>query len=299
MDVTDKIDIDSLLPKMDAFMRTMHHVSMDLEINPKKEHIGTCINYNDLIQLKTDFVKELLASVSRFVYAQAKGKEIVTKLEADHETEDAYNLLNQQAKDKFRPYSVQGQFSELLLFNLLQYHFKAVPLIRKMKITTNVQLERNGADAIHIARDGDKYRLYLGEAKTYTSGFKAGFKESLKSIVDTFSKHKSELDLYKFEDFLEPELLNIATKYINNELDNVEVHLVCIITYCVGDVALGATRQETIDQYVSSIINEVKKIKDTDYPEIETPILARINYIFMPVNGLEQLIGDFKKKLGV
>ncbi|MES2458685.1 MAG: DUF1837 domain-containing protein [Bacteroidota bacterium] len=294
-----EIDFEKLLPKMEAFIRTMHHVSMDLEIKPKKKHIGTCINYNDLIQLKEEFIKELLASVTRFVYSKAKGKEIVQKLETDHETEDAFNLLNQQAKDKFRPYTVQGQFSELLLFNLLQYHFKAVPLIRKMKITTNVQLERNGADAIHVATSDNKYILYLGEAKTYTSGFKAGFKKSLTSIVETFSKHRNELDLYKFEDFLEPELIDLATKYINSELDNIEVHMVCIVTFCVGDVPLGDDRQKTIDKYMSTITDEVDKIIDSDYPDIQEPILARINYIFMPVNGLEKLIEDFKKKLGV
>ena len=299
MDVTEMVNVKALLPKMEAFMRTLYHVTLDFEIKPQKQHIATCINYSDLIQLRPEFTKELLASVTRFVYSRAKSKQIVESLTADHEIEDAHNILTQQAKDKFRPYSVQGQFSELLLFNFLQYHFHAIPLIRKMKITTNVELERNGADAIHIGVENDKYILYLGEAKTYTSGFKSAFRSALDSVYDTFSKHRNEINLYKYEDFLEQELQEIATKYINNEPLDLEVHMVCIITFCVGTINLGANREATIEKFVQSIKDEIAKIKDTDYPDIPEAVMGRINYIFMPVDELDKLLADFKTKLGV
>jgi hypothetical protein len=299
MDTTELVDIESLLPKMEAFLRTLYHVSLDFDIRPKKKHIATCINYSDLIQLRLEFTKELLASVTRFVYSRAKSMEIVGKLSTDHELEDAYNLLTQQAKDKFRPYSVQGQFSELLLFNFLHYHFRSVPLIRKMKITTNVELERNGADAIHIGVDKGKYILYLGEAKTYTSDFKSALKSALKSVYDTFSNHRNEISLYKYEDFLEPNLQDIATKYINNEPLDLEVHMVCIVTFCVGTVSLGENRETTIDKFIQSLKAEIGKIKEADYPDIPEAIFGRINYIFMPVDELAQLLTDFKTKLGV
>src|ERR1700743_1873730 len=106
MNTSELVDIESLLPKMEAFTRTLYHVTLDFEIKPKKQHIATCINYNDLLQLRPEFTKELLASVTRFVYSRAKSKEIVKALSVDHELEDAYNLLTQQAKDKFRPYSI-------------------------------------------------------------------------------------------------------------------------------------------------------------------------------------------------
>ena len=210
-----EVDIESLLPKMDAFMRTMHHVSMDLTIEPKKKHIATCIDYSDLNQLRSEFLQEMISSVTRYVYSKGKQKEIVASESVDRELEDAQAILQQRAKDKFRPSSVKGQFSELLLFNLLNYHFKAVPIIRKMKLTTNTELERNGADAIHLGKVDGKYVLYLGEAKTYTSGFKAAFKKALESILETFNHHRDELNLYKYEDFLEPELRSIAESYIN------------------------------------------------------------------------------------
>lgn len=298
-DTTKDVDIESLLPKMDAFMRTMHYVSMDLTIEPKKKHIATCIDYSDLNQLRNEFLQEMISSVTRYVYSKGKQKKIVADESADRELEDAQAILQMRAKDKFRPSSVKGQFSELLLFNLLNYHFKAVPIIRKMKITTNTELERNGADAIHLKKEGKKYILYLGEAKTYTSGFKPAFKNALESILDTFNHHRDELNLYKYEDFLEPELQSIAESYINNTLKNVEVHFVCIISYCCGKMDLAADREATIEKYMESIKTETKKIKATDYPEIEDAIKARINYIFMPVNELDTLIDAFKVKLGV
>lgn len=299
MNTSELVDIEALLPKMEAFMRTLYHVSVDFEIKPKKEHIATCINYNDLLQLRPEFTKELLASVTRFVYSRSKSKDIVAALSADHELEDAYNLLTQQAKDKFRPYSVQGQFSELLLFNLLQYHFRAIPLIRKMKITTNVQLERNGADAIHIGVVDDKYVLYLGEAKTYTSGFKSALKSALDSVYDTFRKHRNELNLYKYEDFLEPELQDIATKYINSERLDLEVHMVCIVTFCIGAITIGESRDATIEKFIQVIKDEIAHLKESDYPDIPEAIFGRINYIFMPIDNLQSLLDDFKTKLGV
>jgi hypothetical protein len=299
MNNSELVDIESLLPKMEAFMRTLYHVKLDFEIKPQKQHIATCIDYSDLLQLRPEFTKELLASVTRFVYSRAKSKQIVNVLTTEHELEDAYNLLTQQAKDKFRPYSVQGQFSELLLFNLLQHHFRAAPLIRKMKITTNVQLERNGADAIHIGQVNEKYVLYLGEAKTYTSGFKNALKSALASVYDTFSKHRNELNLYKYEDFLEPELQEIATKYINNEPLDLEVHMVCIITFCVGAIPVGENREATIAKFIQALKDEITDFKESDYPEIPEVIFGRINYIFMPVDNLQSLLDDFKTKLGI
>ena len=62
---------------------------------------------------------------------------------------------------------------------------------------------------------------------------------------------------------------------------------------------LAADREATIEKYMESIKAETKKIKATDYPEIEDAIKARINYIFMPVNELDTLIDAFKVKLGV
>lgn len=294
-----EVEIESLLPKMDAFMRTMHHVSLDLTLEPKKQHIATCIDYQDLNQLRSEFLREMIASVTRYVYSRGKQNEIIAGESKDRELEDAHSILQQRAKEKFRPSSVKGQFSELLLFNLLTYHFKAVPIIRKMKITTNTEMERNGADAIHIAKPAKKYILYLGEAKTYTSGFKPALKKALESILETFGTHRDELNLYKYEDFLEPELRKIAESYIDNTLKDFEVHFVCIITYCVGEMELAADRDKTIQKYMDSITAEAKKIKATDYPTIEAAIKARINYIFMPVNELDKLIEDFKTKIGV
>ncbi|PBQ32733.1 hypothetical protein CNR22_13430 [Sphingobacteriaceae bacterium] len=293
------VDTDALLPKMDAFMRTMHHVALDFTIEPKKKHIATCIDYQDLNQLRSEFLREMIASVTRYVYSKGKQDEILSAESVDREPSDAHSILQQRAKEKFRPSSVQGQFSELLLFNLLMYHFKAVPIIRKMKITTNTELERNGADAIHLRRELNKYFLYLGEAKTYTSGFKAAFKKALESILETHSNHRDELNLYKYEDFLEPELRKVAESYIDNTLKDFEVHFVCIITYCCGEMELGADRDKTIQKYVDSITEETKKIKTSDYPTIDAAIKARINYIFMPVNELDKLIEDFKTKVGV
>lgn len=293
-------DIEKMLPRLDAFMRTLHHVCVDFNIEPKKEHIASCINYSDLLQMRKEFLHEMLSSVVRYVYSKSKTSHIVQAgIDEGREETDAWGALTIRAREKFKPSGIKGQFSELLLFNLLQFHFRAVPLLRKMKITTNPNLERNGADAIHIAHDGAKILLYLGEAKTYTSSFKAAFKNSIKSIVESHQSHRTELDLYKFEDFIEPSLERVAHDYINGKLVDAEVHLVCIVTYCSGDEPHGNDRDSKLAAFIDSIKNEAGKIKTTDYPTMENSVKGRINYIFVSINQLEELLIEFKTMLGI
>lgn len=70
-------------------------------------------------------------------------------------------------------------------------------------------------------------------SKTYSSNYKfaTAFSDALNSIVNTYKEHRRELNLYVHEDFLDNEMNQVAEDYLNNTLENVEVHLVSIITY--------------------------------------------------------------------
>ena len=50
-------------------------------------------------------------------------------------------------------------------------------------------------------------------------------------VINTYKEHRRELNLYVHEDFLDNEMNQVAEDYLNNTLENVEVHLVSIITY--------------------------------------------------------------------
>lgn len=297
------VDIESLLVKTEAFINTMYYVHDDFTLIPKKDHIGTIINYSDLQQMRNDFVEEMILTVVKYVYSEEEQNKIIEEfINEGRDKSAAYSKLTRKATQKFRRDHIQGQFSELLLFNLLQYHFKAVPLLRKMPITTNPKLERNGADAFHISYKNSKYILYLGEAKTYnrkTSSLRSALKDSISSILEHYDNHRNELNLYIYEDFIPHELEKIADDYINGKLKNIEIHLVCMITYDNKNNVNGKCREELINSEISSIIEETKKIKEDVFREIPSILIPRINYIIFPIKDMKELLEIFEKNLGI
>ena len=299
MEITKKIEKDQLINKTEALVNKLIYIYEDFNIEPRKKHIGTCIKLQDLESLNTEFIKEMINSITNFVYSNHKIKDMHKEFSKTRSPVAAYNHITQRAKDKFRLDYLQGQFSELLLFNYLQHFFKAAPLLRKMPITTNPKLERNGSDAIHTAKKGEKYILYLGEAKTYTSkNLKSTLKAAITSMVTQYKSHRSELNLYVYEDFISEELEEIATKYIEGTLDNIEVHLVCLIAYNSDVEFKAGTKTEQEKQLKEIILEETKNIKSSFFEGIPIKLIPRLNYIIFPIKELKNLLAEFKKIMG-
>ncbi|MFA6028327.1 MAG: DUF1837 domain-containing protein [Elusimicrobiota bacterium] len=299
----DPVDTDSLLIKTDALLRSMHFVEESFGLKPDKDHIGACIGYSDLVEMRPEFIDEMMASVSDYVYTAPRQRAMRDDFERDGRGEAAaFAMVDLKAKQKFRPWSVKGQFSELLLFNLLQHFFKAAPLLRKMPITTSPGLERNGADAFHIRNNAGKFVLYLGEAKTYkpkSSRLKSSLREAVKSILDHHEKHRSELNLYVYEEFVSEELEQIAKDYLAGKDNGIEVHLVCMVAYESGKAATGNSADEKLASVMQGLRDEAKEIKDEFFKDVPADKLPRLNYVLFPIHNVDSLIADFKKKLGV
>jgi len=296
------LNIEALLTETTAFLQTMYAVQEDFSIVPAKKHIATCINYVDLEEMRDDFVEELVGTLVPFVYSTEKREEIIAKFRKGRTEDGARDKLRRHCLKKFRQYSSQGQFSELLLCNLLQHYFRAAPLVRKYPITTNPEVERNGADAIHIARENDKILLYLGEAKTYypVGGLRTALREGVSDIVHKHYKNlRNELNLYVYESFVPPELEQAALDFQEGRLVNAEVHLVCIVAYDLAEPAKG-NRQERLDGTIRSVRDALKGISDTPTLKgIDADLLPRLNYIFFPVRELKTLVELFRKQLGL
>ncbi len=281
----------------------MHAVRDSFSLMPTKEHVATCINYVDLQEMRDEFVRELINTTITFVYSPDRQKEIVGKLQSEgRDISGAYVQLFNRTRAKFRSSSLQGQFSELLLCNLLQHYYKAVPLLRKMPITTNPELERNGADAIHVTLEGDKYKLYLGEAKTYsrrTDALKDALVDAVTDLTrDHYPNHRNELNLYTYENFLPPELEKIAESYINGTMTDIEVHLVCIATYNCELVVSGASRTAILEQLITQLKAEAElAFKHPAFSRIPAELKPRINYILFPIKEMDSLIASFKKEI--
>ncbi len=299
------LDIKSLLDSIEPLINTMHYGKANIGLSPAGEHVVTSIKYQGLLQMRKEFIQRLTSSIVRYVLSKSKYAANQDVLRGEgFDQSDAEAEIFQQASGYFRKSDIKGQFSELLLFNLLQYYFEAIPVVRKMQITTNTELERNGADAIHLGQlDTKEYCVYLGEAKTYPSGFVPAFKNAVQSIIKAHAEHRDELQLHSYGDFLEPKVKAIMKDYLSGAID-LPVKLVIIISYCTGETPTLATKEEYTQHYIDQVLAECKKITVTHYKDAEgnaihPGLLKELHYILFPVNELDKLLKDFQTKLGI
>lgn len=288
----------------DSLFNMIHIVSQKYDILPdNKEHIGAYIEYQDIAEMRDEFVEELADSIVEWIYSSEKYINLKIKAEKKGKTERAAaQEVGRRAKQKFRGTRgsenllIQGQMGELLLFHFIQKCMQAVPILRKMNITTSPNHERFGADAIHYKIENGKNIIILGEAKTYTSKYKfnEAFEDALESILSTWDNHRKELNLYVHEDFLDSEMNQIAEEYLNNTLKPVEVQLVSIITY--NEVhRLEKDNEENIKRQIEKLIES--KYQNFDKGKInlkKNPILKRITYIVFPIWDLKELAERFQ-----
>ncbi len=304
--ITSK-EIEDRIINNDSLFNNIFVVQQKFDIIPDDvNHFGTSIDYQDLSELRDDFISELYDTIVDWVYSSDKYVALKNAAINKGKTEQAANSeIQRKARQKFRgdrdsdKLLVQGQLGELLLFHYIQRFQRAIPLLRKMRITTSKNHERFGADAIHFKIENDKPIIILGEAKTYTSKYKFNdaFEDAIDSIITTYTSHRKELNLYVHEDFLDDMMNDVAEKYLNNTLENVEVHLVSIIVYNETN-KLNITSQEEIRRQIIKIIEERYKGFDKSKIDIEKhPILRRITYIVMPVWKLDELAKEFQSKI--
>lgn len=298
-------DILKRLIKNDSLFNMLGVIVQQYDILPNnKEHIGAYIEYQDLRELRDEFVEELSYTIVDWIYSSEKYEEMKKKLVKNGKSEAAASqYIGRKAKNKFRANKnsenvlIQGQMGELLLYHFIQKCMKAVPLLRKMNIATSSDHERFGADAIHYKIENDKNIIILGEAKTYTSKYKfnEAFSDAIDSILNTYNMHRSELGLYVHEDFLDDEMNKIAEKYLDNTLKPVEIQLVSIVTY--NELSkINKIDEDTIRNDIEKIIEEKYRNYDNNKIDIsKNPILSRITYIVFPVWDLKELAEKFQK----
>lgn len=301
----DEKDILKRLVKNDKLFRKIHVVTQRYDILPNdKDHMGAFIDYQDISELRDDFVEELSDTIVDWIYSSEKFTELKNKLISQGKSEAAATReIGRLTQEKFRANRndedllIQGQLGELLLFQFVQRYMKAVPLLRKMSITTSAGHERFGADAIHYKIENGKHIIVLGEAKTYTSKyrFNKAFEEALDSILNSYNNLRKELRLYVHEDFLDDELNVVAEEYLNNTLEDVEVHLVSLITYNETH-KLNVSNETDIKKQIKDVIeNKYKNFENSKINLNKNPILNRITYIVFPVWDLEDLARKFQK----
>lgn len=304
--LTQKEILDKLIDNKSLF-NNIHVITQKFDILPDdKEHLGASIEYQDLFELRQEFLDELYDTIVDWVYSSQKYEKLKKEFIRKGKSESAaVSEIQRKARNTFRGNKnteellIQGQLGELLLFHFIQRYKQAVPILRKMKITTSSKHERFGADAIHFKYENNKPIIILGEAKTYSSNYKfnAAFEDAIESILSTYKSHREEIYSYVHEDFLDDDMNNIAELYIENKLPNVEVHLVSIIVYNETKKINGANETEIKKSIDQIIAQRYAKFDKSKINITENAILGRITYIVFPVWGLDELAEQFQKKI--
>lgn len=300
-----KEDIKTRLINNDALFKNIYVVEQQFDIVPEdRKHYGAAVSYQDIMELRSDFLEQLIDTVVDWVYSSEKYADLKAKfIESGKSEGAAASQVVRKAKEKFRrgddKLLIQGQLGELLLFHFIQRFKGAVPLLRKMSITTSAEHERYGADAIHYKIENGKNVIVLGEAKAYTSDyqFSSAFKKAIDSILDTYKKFRSELGLYLHEDFLDKDMDIIAEGILENTLPNVEVELVSLILYSETKNISGTNEGEIKEQIKNIIQNRYKAFDNEKIPIKDNPILRRITYIVFPIWKFEELATEFQNML--
>lgn len=292
------MDTNSLLANVDSLINNVYcfkHVH-DKPIGRGRH--GVAIKYVDICERRSDFIRELKNTICGWVYSKDKYHALLDN-ELKKRNKDLQNACAQidvMAKYKFRSGYPQGQFGELLLFNFVQYFFKAPPLLRKMPITTNPKLERNGADAIHYAYT-DHHIIYIGESKSYSSrySFSAAFNDSISSFLDSWNNLQNELMLYVYDDFIDPKLQAVAEGFKEGLLEDVEQIGICLIAYNEHN-KISLTDPLTIKKQIENIIeNKYNAVNISDDMKNNPDIINRVYYVVFPIWNFDKLLLEFDK----
>lgn len=289
----------------DALFNNIYVIEQTFDILPDSHpHFGAAINYQDIQELRTEFLNQLVDTVVDWIYSSEKFFDLQQRfMLSGKSAAAASSAIIRKASQKFRKSNehllVQGQLGELLLFHFIQRIKRAVPLLRKMPITTSADHERYGADAIHYKVQDGKNIMVLGEAKAYTSRYKfsVAFDDAIKSILNTYENYRTELNLYLHEDFLDSEMNQVAEDFLNNQLQNVEIELVSLVLYNETE-QLKFLSEEEIKRQIGDIIATRYSSFDNTKIDIEThPILRRITYIVFPVWKFDEIANEFQQMI--
>lgn len=300
-----KEEIKSRLITNEALFNNIYVIEQNFDIIPNNHpHFGAAIAYQDIRELRMDFLEQLIDTVVDWVYSSEKYEDLKKKYLANGKSEAAaVSAIIRKATQKFRRSNdkllIQGQLGELLLFHFIQRIKHAVPLLRKMPITTSAEHERYGADAIHYKVEGEKNVIILGEAKAYTSKyqFSTAFEKAIVSILDSYKKLRSELQLYLHEDFLDSKLNQVAEDLLNNCLPNLETELVSLVLFDEAQ-KLTLDNEAEIKKQIERVIQERYSAFDKAKIDIESnPILKRITYIIFPIWKFDELAEEFQNMI--
>lgn len=292
------------LIKNEPLFRNIHLIQQEFNIIPaNNKHIGASIEYEDIKELREEFIEELINTIVDWLYGLERYNELKQqRMEQGCSESSSTMALTNKVRRQFRRetngnYTARIRMCDLLLFHFIQRCMKASPLLRKENIYANNEADVASADVLHYKYEEGKNNIILGKAMIFTNKYKfeEAFSIALEGILEAYNTHRQESHLYVHQDFLSKEMDAIAESYINGTMRSPKIHLVNFIMYEEYQ-KLSITEEEDIRNQIDTIIRRrYEDFADSNIDIENNPILNRITYIIFPTWNLEELVEMFRE----
>lgn len=305
-----QIDVKAFITKKSVTKYIAHSELVACESVPKNEkNRAVCITHLSLKEETALFAESLIRSIKPFTYSQDKLARLKKKiLDEEGIPEDEIDqYITQKTAKLFRKDNIEGQLGELILYVILEQYFESIPVIRKMPITTDPNLERNGADAIHLKVKNGKYELIIGEAKTYSRLTKQtgaastqpsyrGFKDSIESALTSLNTLWDETEVYLMHDFVPENVRDVVQAIKKKEISH-SILICCICVYEFSHPAEGCDEDNIKAMHLEADEAIKKFINSSAYSSIPSNILPKFCFISFPIANMTTLKESFQCKL--
>lgn len=203
-----------------------------------------------------------------------------------------------------------SELAEIVLYGIMQHHYKALPVVPKIFTKQNVQDNAKGADSVHIVLEGeDAFSLWFGEAKFFNSIENARLGDIVESVGKSLQTEKLKKENSIITNMAEVDRLvknkDLATKIKlalspDNSMDSIKPILhVPILLLHQCSITAGAKemnneyrtriREYHIDRASAYFKKQIEALSD----KVSKYSSIKFHIILFPVPDRQELVDQF------
>lgn len=214
------------------------------------------------------------------------------------------NLRILETKDNGRG----SEIAEILLYGIMNDHFKALPAVAKIFYKQNVNDYAKGSDGVHIVLNDKDFSLWYGEAKFYKSLDNSNLKVIAESVLNSLNPEKMKKENVLAKDLNDLSLLLDSNpqkekifKYLDYDtsLDEIKkkLHIPIMVLY---ECEITNSQKVLTEEYKDKLrLAEIEKAKD--YFSIQDEVCKNVflydkiefHLIFFPVPNKDKIVDSF------
>ncbi|WP_413514135.1 DUF1837 domain-containing protein [Myroides odoratus] len=161
---------------------------MTLTQTNNKRVVGILNDYEDGNWRYDKFQKFIWDNIKETALSHSERKALLSDGESSILMESAKKLRLVEATDAIGRGS---EIAEIVLYGIMKYHYKALPIVPKIFYKQNKKDEAKGSDSVHIVIESPvSFSLWFGESKFYNSIENARLDTIVESVKDSLSLEK-------------------------------------------------------------------------------------------------------------